>query len=350
VAQRPEDPRARDVEEWAAGLLAVPGAVAGLLLNPGLPIHGRLHSRLFGSGMLWWNTAAEVRRLMASGALAYVVFGAAEVPEHVRRLGIPVVLVGSGGDVADVALRVERGTPAAEVVAAVRGLSGVAEVAPAPLRVGLVGAVSNGRVAAVAEALAARCRLDVFTDDDADPAWLERLGASRFSAGALIGTTLASSYDGVVHALGDSAADVGALRSARRVPGVLWLRERSLAGVHRAEAASSDAPAAAMAALLRRVSMRRAPAPLLEALDRGDAAAFDAAAERRYGLLLTGEVVRVAQAAIVSSEQAARRLRLDQGAGGPCPPLQVADPADPRAVAEALMGLVAAPHAAGRAA
>jgi hypothetical protein len=277
-----------------------------------------------------------------------VVFGATEVPEHVRRLGIPVVGLGYEGDAA---LRLDAEMAAADVVDAVRRLPAGAQGAPR-LRVALVGAVgADARVAAVAEALAERCRLDVFTDDDPEPAWLERLGATRLPAGVLIGTTLASSYDGVVHALGGSAADIAALRSARRVPGVLWLRDPSPAGVHRAEAAASEAPAATLAALLRRVYAHRAPAPLLEALDRGDAAAFDATAERRFGLLLTGEVVRVAQAVIVTSEQAARRLRLDQGANGPCPPLHVADPADPRALADALLALIEPqPRAAGRAA
>jgi hypothetical protein len=43
---------------------------------------------------------------------------------------------------------------------------------------------------------------------------------------------------------------------------------------------------------------------------------------------------------VVPSEQAARRLRLDQGANGPCPPLSVCDGSDPGVAASHLLALL----------
>jgi hypothetical protein len=118
---------------------------------------------------------------------------------------------------------------------------------------------------------------------------------------------------------------------------VLWLGDVALCEVHRVEAAGSPQPAAALAATLRRMYADRAPQPLLGALDGGDAGAFDAAAERRFGLLLSVDVVRGARTVVVPSVAAARRLRLDQGANGPCPPILVVDPDDAMAVADAVL-------------
>jgi hypothetical protein len=96
-----------------------------------------------------------------------------------------------------------------------------------------------------------------------------------------------------------------------------------------------------MAVLLRRMYADRAPSPALDALDRGDAAGFDGAAERRFGLLLTGEVIRAAHAVVVPSEAAARRVRLDQGANGPCPPVSVFDASsDAQAAASHLLSVI----------
>ena len=190
--------------------------------------------------------------------------------------------------------------------------------------------------AALADALAGRCRLDVFSDGPRDDAWLDRLGARCLPVAALARHGLAPSYDAVVHVVGSAADDLPALRSARRVPGVVWFHDLHLAEPHRAEAATAPE----LAAVLRRVVADRAPAPVVEALERGDAGAFDAVAERRYGLLLTGEVMREARAAVVGSNVQARRLRLDQGASAPCPPIWVIDPRDPSMAAARLLEFV----------
>ncbi|HXA29260.1 MAG TPA: hypothetical protein VN193_11000 [Candidatus Angelobacter sp.] len=316
AAQRASDGGAA-VERCAAGLVAMPGVVRALLLDPAAPLPGGLHSRLFGSGLLRWNTATEVRRALASGFAVYVAFDGAAVPEHVVRLGVPVVAASSSA-------------AADAVVSAARSVAAGGGSARVALRVAVVAAHVPVNVALVA-ALAARCDVEVFADD-----WPGAQSPER-----LAGTALAASYDGVVHLLATAAADLPVLRSARRVPGVLWLHDIALAGLYRAEAADAADAARALAAVLRRCCADRAPAPLLGALDRGDAAAFDAAAERRYGLLLTAEVVRAARCVVVPSAAAARRLRLDQGAAGPCPPLSVCDAPDPDGAAAHLLSLVA---------
>jgi hypothetical protein len=314
LAQRGvEDGRATPVEECAAALVAMPGAVRALLLDPGAPIPGGLHSRLFGSGLLRWNTATSVRRAAAAGPVAYVAFAEGAVPPHVERLGVPVVTVAAEGARA-----------AGLVLAAARGLGGTVV---SRLRVAVVGAMPPSAApcaamnARLVEALRPRCDVEVVEGD------------------GLAGTTRAAAYDAVVHLLGGAAGEVAVLRSARRVPGVLWMHHESLAEVHRAEAGGS---APMLASLLRRLYGERAPLPLLDALDRGDASAFDAAAERRFGVLMTGDVVRAAHAVVVPSESAARRLRLDQGAGGPCPPVSVCTAAaDAVAAADHLLSVVA---------
>ncbi|HZS15749.1 MAG TPA: hypothetical protein VFC09_14230 [Candidatus Dormibacteraeota bacterium] len=307
AAQRPGTAGAGFVEECAAALLARGDAVRALLLDPGAPIPGTLHSRVLGSGLLRWNTASEVRRARSGGPCVYVTFGEAAVPPHVERLGVPVVVMATGDAApAEVAERV--------VALALRA----GDVAAAgPMRVAFVAAASP-RNRALAGALARRCEVDTF------------------AGGALAGTVSPAEYDGVVHALSGDGGDLEVLRSARRLPGVLWLHEVSLADVYRAEART----AVGLAAVLRRLYGERAPAPALEALDRGDALGFDPAAERRYGLLLSSEVVRGARAVVVPDERAARRLRLDQGAGGPCPPISVCDVSDPDAAATHLLSLL----------
>jgi hypothetical protein len=312
AAQRAGEAGTTPVEECAAALVAMPGVVRALLLDPSAPIPGSLHTRLFGSGLLRWNTAAEVRRAAASGPLAYVTFAEAAVPAHVERLGVPVVTVRAGGAHA-----------AGLVLAAARGLRvdvpsrlRVAVVAVMPPSLGPCAAVNARMVAA----LSALCDVDVIGDE------------------SLVGTARAAAYDAVVHLLGGAAAELPVLRSARRVPGVLWLHGVALADVHRSETAGG----ADMAALLRRMYADRAPSPVLDALDRGDVGGFDGAAERRFGLLLTGDVVRAAHAVVVPSEAAARRLRLDQGANAPCPPLSVCDASsDAEATASHLLSVIA---------
>src|SRR5581483_5960634 len=299
------------------------GAVRAVLLDPGAPIPGTLHARVFGSGLLRWNTAATVR---AEGAGAvYVCFGERRAPEWVERLGVPV-------------LAVEAAAPAAAVVDAARRLASASAVGPAPavdaareasgaaapvvpLRVAVAGD-ATGRDAPLVDALRRRCEVDAVGDSFGDP-----LGA--------VG------YDAVVHTLSGSAADVATVQSARRVPGVVFLHGVSFGDAYRAEASQRDDGAAWLAASLRRMYGDRAPRAVLDGLDAGDTAAFSTGAERRFGLLLSVDVMRVARAVLAPSDDALRRLRLDQGAGGPCPPLSVCDTSDADAAAEHLLAVIA---------
>lgn len=385
AAQRPQPDRAaRWVGELAAALLEIPGAVRALLLDPSLPLPGSLHPAVFSSPLLRWNTATELRRAAAAGPVAYLVPappglvpGATLLPAPVAAGELPLVMIvpprwpdaagplaamgrtlyehadlviaPQDADLADIEVEAKRVAVLPElgaraIVDAVQALAGTAAAdGGARLRVALVGALppspapSASFMAQLAEALAPRCRLAVASDDPVDAAWLERLDVELHSVDALSRGGLAWSYDAVVHVVGSSADDVAALRSARRLPGVLLLHDVHLATPYRVEAGAAATPAAALAALLRRVYADRAPAPLLAALDAGDASAFDAAMEQRYGLLLTGVVVRQARAVMVGSHAAARRVRLDQGASAPCPPIVVTDLDDAGAAAHALL-------------
>ncbi len=324
-AQRPGGAGAAAVEECTAALIGM-GAVRAVLLDPGAPIPGTLHARVFGSGLLRWNTAATVR---AEGAGAvYVCFGERRAPEWVERLGVPV-------------LAVEAATPAAAVVDAALGVAGAAApparrpaavvdaalglaggAAPvAPLRVAVAGDAA-GRDAALVEALRRRCEVDAVGDSFGDP-------------------LRAAGYDAVVHVLAGSAADVATMQSARRVPGIVFLHGVSFGDAYRAEASQRDDGAAWLAASLRSMYGARAPRAVLDGLDAGDIAAFSTDAERRFGLLLSVDVVRVARAVVVPSDDALRQLRLDQGAGGPCPPLSVCDTSDADMAAEHLLAVIA---------
>jgi hypothetical protein len=280
--QHGEGDGATPVEECAASLVAA-GAVRALLLDPSAPVPGTLHSRLFGSGLLRWNTAREVRR---AGDTVYVAFAGAVVPPHVERLGVPVVTVrAEGAHAAQLALEAARGLQ-------VRAVS--------RLRV----AVVASRSTPVVDALRDRCNVVLIDEDSPDTQW--------------------SGFDGVVHLLGTSAADAFVLRVALRVPGVVWLQEVSLAPLYRF--AGDDVDAAA-----QRMYGDRAPGlPLSDEV------------LSRYGLLMTSEVVRAAQAVVLPSEEALRRVVLDNGGNGPLPPLSVCSAADPVVAAELLLALVSA--------
>jgi hypothetical protein len=303
AVQRGDAAAAEFAAERAVALLST-NAVRALLLDPVLPVPGSLHPALLRSALLRWHTATELRRAALGGASAVAT------PNHAARDGLVV-----------------------------------RELAVGALHVALVGAlppstsVAAADNARIAEALSRRCRIDVACDGQPDASWLRRIGARHLRVEALAQQGLAFAYDAVVHCVGASPADLPALRSARRVPGVLVLHDLALATPHRVEARAAAAPGPALAALLRRVYADRAPAPLLARLDSGDAEAFDAAVERRYGLLFTGEVVRRARAVMVPSESAARRLRLDQGPGAPCPPVAVVPPGDAE-TATALLRIV----------
>jgi hypothetical protein len=116
---------------------------------------------------------------------------------------------------------------------------------------------------------------------------------------------------------------------------VVWLTDLQLGPACRAASTSEE-----LAGALRDAYADRVPVPLLQRLDAGDASAFDPAAEGRFGLLLTAEVVREARGVIVESPAAARRLRLDLGTSAPQPRMAIVDPRNPGAAADALLALL----------
>jgi len=97
-AQSRDPVLARFTGEFAAALLAVPGAVRALLLNPAMPLPGGLHPVVLSSRLLRWNTATELRRAMVGGPIAYLVVGwsgreTAVLPAAVADGEVPLMVV-----------------------------------------------------------------------------------------------------------------------------------------------------------------------------------------------------------------------------------------------------------------
>ena len=90
---------ARAVQELSAALTRIPGLVRGLLLNPTLPMPGAIHPELLRSPLLRWNTLSELRPLLTSDPLTYLVPSPTELgppvatmlPSHIAAAGIPSV-------------------------------------------------------------------------------------------------------------------------------------------------------------------------------------------------------------------------------------------------------------------
>src|SRR4051794_25676038 len=90
----------RVVVEYTRAMLAYPGLVRGLLLNPLLPFPGNLPPDLLPCPLIDWSTAASFRRAGAGGPIAYQILSPFElrhpvetvVPPHVMRPDVPVVV------------------------------------------------------------------------------------------------------------------------------------------------------------------------------------------------------------------------------------------------------------------
>ncbi len=92
---------ARFVAEHARALMAHPGLVRGLSLNPLLPFAGHLAPELLASPGLDWGTATSFRRAQQSGPVAYYVMSPFElrpaavetiVSPHALRADVPVIV------------------------------------------------------------------------------------------------------------------------------------------------------------------------------------------------------------------------------------------------------------------
>jgi glycosyltransferase involved in cell wall biosynthesis len=184
--------------------------------------------------------------------------------------------------------------------------------------------------ARVVEALGDLADVDCFVEGTVPPAAPAQSAAvRRFPIGALDRTFGASSYDAVIYALGNSYYHRRTLALARRIPGVVWLHDASLAGLYLTSFGlflPSDPPTdLALARTRMREAVERCAggdAPVLGDDDWWRTEAYPAA-----GLSMTEEVTRAARAVLVTTEAARSIVR---AASRPALPITVVPLAVPR--------------------
>jgi glycosyltransferase involved in cell wall biosynthesis len=184
-----------------------------------------------------------------------------------------------------------------------------------PVRIALVGPMpptASGIAdynARLAPALATRCELDVFSPGRRPPS-LAGLDARWLPVRALGRTASPWSYDAVVYTVGNSDDHHDLYDLAQELPGLLWMHDVRLPGLYltyaRERLPPGDGDTFLRERLLRQYR-RRLPsgvdAPVAEAVTTPFLHA---------GLGLSKELVDQARGVVVSSEAAARILRLDQ--------------------------------------
>ncbi len=161
--------------------------------------------------------------------------------------------------------------------------------------------------ARVVEALGDLADVDCFVEGTVPPAAPAQAAAvRRFPIGALDRTFGASSYDAVIYALGNSYYHRRTLAFARRIPGVVWLHDASLAGLYLTSLGlflPSDPPTdlalarTRMRAAVERCAGERAP-------ELGDDDWWRTEAYPAAGLSMTEEVTRAARAVLVTTKAA----------------------------------------------
>lgn len=182
-----------------------------------------------------------------------------------------------------------------------------------PVRLALVGpqpptpsgiADYNSRLV---ESLAARCELDVFTDDPTLAPVPEAVG--RFAFGALGRTVSPYSYDVVVYTAGNSDDHFDLYELASEFPGLLWLHDVRLPGLFITYARERIPDGQKRDFLVYRLQTqyrRRLPHTLIPDI-MAEPPDYVAA-----GIGLTKELVDNARGVVVSSAFAARVLQMDQ--------------------------------------
>jgi glycosyltransferase involved in cell wall biosynthesis len=161
--------------------------------------------------------------------------------------------------------------------------------------------------ASVVEALCELADVDCFVEGATPPATPGPSRAvRRFPIAALERTFGAGSYDAVVFALGNSWYHRRTLALARRLPGVAWLHDASLAGLYLTACGMfvPDEPAADPATARRRMreAVVRCAGP--DAPELGDDDWWRTEAYPAAGLSMTEEVARTARAILVTTETA----------------------------------------------
>lgn len=210
-------------------------------------------------------------------------------------------------------------------------------VGPLPPRLALVGPFPPNRSGVaeydrrLAAALAPRCRLVTFADRAAvRPPLAEVLAAGheypQLPVSALGRSVDPDGFDAVIYAMGDSPAHLDTYRAALAHPGILWLHDVNLSGLHLSMAHRQPSGAEARAFLRRRLAAcygERA-----DALGLADEDLLDLDTYVRGGIALVGELARASRLVVVGSTLARDLLLADLGTG-PRPPVAVVPLAAP---------------------
>ncbi len=184
--------------------------------------------------------------------------------------------------------------------------------------------------ARVVEALGDLATVDCFVEGSVPPAAPASSAAvRRFPIGALDRTFGAASYDAVIYALGNSFYHRRTLDLARRVPGVAWLHDASLAGLYLTSFGMflPDDPATDLAVARSRMREAVERCAGRQAPELGDDDWWRTEAYLEAGLSMTEEVTRAARAVLVTTE-AARAIV--QASSRPALPITVVPLAVPR--------------------
>lgn len=161
--------------------------------------------------------------------------------------------------------------------------------------------------ARVVEALADLADVDCFVEGKVPPASpLPSASVRRFPTGALDRTFGTGSYDAVVYALGNSYYHRRTLALARRIPGIAWLHDASLAGLYLTSFGLflPDDPPTDLAVARARMheAVERCAGPHAPVL--GDDDWWRTEAYPATGLWMTEEVARASRAVLVTTEAA----------------------------------------------
>lgn len=213
-------------------------------------------------------------------------------------------------------------------------------------------AVYNSRVLDALDA--PDLEIELYAEETHIGAWHPRLDLPVFPAEHLGARINPYDYDLVVYAIGNSIFHLDTYELSRRVPGLVWLHDVNLVGLHferakriewfdRMDLPNLVAPPRTAADVMR-AELHLAYGPRANPyLVRHEPLGHQAYVDR--GALLAANAVRNARHLLCNSSVAKRMLQLDLGPGGSLPPTTVL----PHAVPDAAdLGLTGAPRPDGR--
>lgn len=191
-------------------------------------------------------------------------------------------------------------------------------------------AIYNSRVVDALDA--ADLEVELFAEETEVGRWRSRLDLPIFPAEHLGSRINPYDYDTIVYTLGNSTFHLDTYELARRVPGIVWIHDVNLVGLHleRAKRLSwwdqmnlpnlIGLPRTAEDAMRHEISLAY-PSRMHDHLMRREPLGYQAYVDR--GALMSPMAVRNARHVICNSSVAARMIRIDLGPLGAMPPCTV---------------------------